>query len=85
MYEDTIMKTQEFLDAIAEGLQRDPGSITLEDTPETVEEWDSVGHLTIISTIDSELGIEPDTEDLMGFTSIKQLIEALKGRGALEN
>ena len=79
------MKIQEFLDAIAGSLQRDPGSISLEDTPESVEEWDSVGHLSILATSESELGVSPDTEELMSFTSIRELIDVLKSEDAGED
>ena len=79
------MKTQEFLDAIARALSRDPGTVVLDDTPETIEEWDSIGHLSIIATVDSELGIAVDSEELLGFTCIRELVELLKARGALED
>ncbi len=79
------MNVQAFLDALAEALSREAGSVSLDDTPDTLEEWDSMGHLTILSTIESELGIAPDTEELMNFTSIRQLVDVLKARGALED
>lgn len=79
------MKTMEFLDCICEGLNRDPGTLSLDDTPDTVEEWDSVGHLAIMSTIDSALGVPPEDEELRDFVSLRQLVDALKARGALED
>ena len=76
------MKTKDFLNALCESLNMKPGSLTLDSTPETVTEWDSVGHLAILATVDSQLGIATDSEDLLEFTSLRQLVEALKSKGA---
>jgi acyl carrier protein len=79
------MKTQELLDQIALALGRDPGSVKLEDSPETLEEWDSIGQLGIISIIDSELNVPVQDEELQTFSSIGELVERLKARHALED
>ncbi|MFC2176625.1 acyl carrier protein [Bacteroidota bacterium] len=78
------MKVNEFLDAICRALSREPGTLTLDDTNETVEEWDSLGHLAIISIVDSEFGVPPETEDLQTFTSLRELADVLVASGALE-
>lgn len=78
------MKTTEYLDAVCNALNRTPGSLSLADTPQTIEEWDSLGHLTIVSTIDVVLGISPDDSELRSFKSIGELVAALAKRGALE-
>ncbi|NQU26229.1 MAG: acyl carrier protein [Candidatus Nealsonbacteria bacterium] len=79
------MKVEEFLNAVCEVLLRDPNTLSLDDTPNTVEEWDSVGHLSIIATIDEELGIPVDTEEMQNFRSIGELVERLKSKNALED
>ena len=79
------MKTSDFLNSLCNALNRDPNSLTPQDTPETVQEWDSVGHLTMLATIDSTLGVTLEGEDLQAFTSIGQLLDALKSRKALED
>lgn len=79
------MKTNELLDIVAAALGRNPGSVTLEDTPDTLEEWDSIGHLSIVSGLEQDAGITPDNDELTSFTSIKQLVETLKANGTLED
>lgn len=79
------MTTSDFLDAVCDALRRPPGTLMLDDTPQTVEEWDSVGHLSIIATVDAELGVETDTPELQMFSSLRQLVDALKAKGVLEN
>ena len=78
------MKTADFLNLLCESMNRDPGTLTLEDTPETVEQWDSVGHLSIISAID-QLGVAVDNDEMQNFASIRELVNRLKQRGALED
>jgi len=79
------MKTQELLDRIALALGRDPGSVKIEDTPDTLEEWDSMGTLQIISTIESQLNVSVQDDALRNFSSISELFDHLRRRGALED
>lgn len=79
------MKTQELLDRIALALGRDPGSVKIEDTPDTLEEWDSMGTLQIISTIESQLNVPGQDEALRNFSSLNELFDYLRRLGALED
>lgn len=78
------MKTEEFLNALCGALGRGPNTLSLDDTPQTVAEWDSIGHLTIIATVDELLGVPVQDQRLREFTSIGELVEQLKSLGALE-
>ena len=40
-----------------------------------IPEWDSVGNLAIISTIEQELELELPLEDLFDLTSVKSIID----------
>ena len=40
-----------------------------------IPEWDSVGNLAIISTIEQELDLEFPLEDLFDLTSVKSIID----------
>ena len=78
------MKVEEFLNELCDVLGRDPNSLSLDDTPKTVEQWDSIGHLSIISTVDEALGVSVDDEQMRTFTSIGELVERLKARNAFQ-
>ena len=78
------MRTNDFLNAICDALGRKPNSLSIDDTRETVEEWDSVGYLSIIATIDEELDVSVEEEGMRNFKSIRELIDRLKARDALE-
>ncbi len=79
------MTTAEFLNELCEVLGRDPDSLTREDTPKTVKEWDSMGHLTMIATIDELLEVSVQDEELRNFQSIGELLDRLHTRNALED
>ena len=40
-----------------------------------IPQWDSVGNLAIISTIEQELNIEFPLEDLFDLTSVKSIVD----------
>ncbi|WP_442508719.1 acyl carrier protein [Novipirellula sp. SH528] len=79
------MTTEDFLNELCDVLGRDPNSLSMDDTPNTVKEWDSVGHLSMIATIDDVLEVSVDDEDLRTFNSIDELVTRLKARNALED
>lgn len=60
---------------IARVLGVDAAVITDDLSSGDIPEWDSVGNLAIISTIEQELGIEFPLEDLFDLTSVKSLID----------
>lgn len=49
--------------------------ITDELSSGNIPEWDSVGNLAIISTIEQELELEFPLEDLFDLTSVRSLVE----------
>ena len=60
---------------IARVLNIDPGVITDTLSSGDIPEWDSVGNLAIISTIEQELEVEFPLEDLFDLTSVKSLVD----------
>lgn len=43
-----------------------------------IEEWDSIGHMTLISTLEEEYKISFETDDIIDFSSFSKGIEILK-------
>ena len=43
-----------------------------------IEEWDSIGHMTLISALEEEYKISFETDDIIDFSSFKKGIELLK-------
>lgn len=79
------MTTTAFLNELCDALGVKHGSLSREDSPATIKQWDSVGHLTMIATIDDCLDVSVNDADLRTFTSIGELLDRLKAREALED
>ena len=62
-----------------EGLGLNPQDLPNAKYKET-EQWDSVGHMTLISMIEEQYGIMLETEDIMDFDSYKKGIEILENK-----
>ena len=60
---------------IARVLNVDIGMITDDLSSGEIPEWDSVGNLAIISTIEQELDIEFPLEVLFDLTSVKSIVD----------
>ena len=60
---------------IARVLNVDLELITDELSSGDIPQWDSVGNLAIISTLEQDLGIEFPLEDLFDLTSVRSIID----------
>ena len=43
-----------------------------------IPEWDSIGHMTLMSGLEEGFGVTMDTDDIVDFSSFKKGIEILK-------
>ena len=68
---------QQIKKIIAGVLNVDPALVTDDLAVGSIPEWDSVGNLAIISTIEQELGVEFPLEDLFDLTSVQTIIDAV--------
>ena len=60
---------------IARVLNVDIALITNELSSGDIPQWDSVGNLAIISTIEQELDVEFPLEDLFDLTSVQSIVD----------
>ena len=60
---------------IARVLNVEPALITDELSSGDIPQWDSVGNLAIISTIEQELDVEFPLEDLFDLTSVQSIVD----------
>ena len=43
-----------------------------------IDEWDSIGHMTLVAALEEEYKITFETDDIVDFSSFKKGIEILK-------
>ena len=65
---------QAFYEALSIDKKKDIKNLKYQD----IDEWDSIGHMTLISNIEDKLGVVFETDDIVDFSSYKKGIEILK-------
>tara|TARA_B110000977_G_scaffold186727_1_gene253028 strand:- start:340 stop:579 length:240 start_codon:yes stop_codon:yes gene_type:complete len=71
------MNKKDLFSKIAEALEVND-EITLESSNETILQWDSLGHISVLSMLDDETnGASSEIVDLTQATSVKRIIEIL--------
>tara|TARA_X000000368_G_C23052462_1_gene722123 strand:- start:1563 stop:1787 length:225 start_codon:yes stop_codon:yes gene_type:complete len=55
--------------------------LTLESAPGDFPEWDSLGHLNLLSSLEEEFNISFDMDETMSIQTIKDLKEILAKKG----
>ncbi len=48
---------------------------------QSIEQWDSVGHMTLVAAIEDEFGIEMDTDDIIDMSSFEKAQEIVAKYG----
>jgi acyl carrier protein len=54
----------------------------LDATPYTLSDWDSVATVTLLATVEQELSIEIDPEDVSEFVSYQRIVSYVRRRKA---
>jgi acyl carrier protein len=68
---------------IAEALELSLEAITSEASTDTVEKWDSLGHLKVVLAVEDAFAVKFHTAEIPDLVSIVQLEQALRQRNAL--
>ena len=56
-------------------------SLKLEDSPETIPEWDSLAQIDIIAAIEDVIGKELNTNEVLQLTSVRNVVDVCKSHG----
>lgn len=68
---------EKYVNAFVEGLELSPEKVTRELEYQGIPEWDSVGHMALVSEIEDTFDIMMDTDDIIDFSSFEKGIEIL--------
>ena len=52
----------------------DPRTITIETSPDDVSAWDSMGHVTLASSLERTFGLNFDVDDLMEMENVREIM-----------
>jgi acyl carrier protein len=68
---------------IARAFDRPVSDIGPDARPETIAEWDSVGHISLIEEVEAEFGVRLGTDEILAIHSAADLERMLTARGVL--
>lgn len=71
---------KEFLEFIASVLEVDSSLLNEDSKVGSVEEWDSVAHLTLVVEIEDEYDVEIPSDEIGEYDSVKKLYALIKGK-----
>ena len=67
-----------YQDAFVEAFELDDKSSLENLKYQSIDEWDSIGHMALMAELETNFGITIKTEDLIEFESYKQGVDILK-------
>lgn len=47
----------------------------------TIEQWDSVGHMAVVADIESTFDVMLDTDDILNMSSVRETVAILRKHG----
>ncbi len=81
-----MLNEKSLKELIAECLEIEQNLISIESSNENIEEWDSLGHLSILSSLDEITGGKAsEIEDLASALSFSELVNSLESAGLFES
>tara|TARA_B100000780_G_C20724290_1_gene287872 strand:+ start:264 stop:500 length:237 start_codon:yes stop_codon:yes gene_type:complete len=67
-----------YIEAFSKSLSIDKKKFNEKIKYNDIPEWDSIGHMTLMSDLESAFNITIDTDDIIDFSSFKKGIQILK-------
>lgn len=74
------MNSQELIGLFAEALEVEESALSPETRIADVEEWNSIGWLTIMSMVDEQLGVQIESKAIRGFQTVQEVIDYLTAK-----
>lgn len=59
---------------------REDISLNEESSSESIEEWDSLAHIQIVSAIQKEFGIKINAREMMNWDRVGDMVETIKNK-----
>ncbi len=69
---------EKYVNAFVEGLELSADQVTKDLEYQGIAEWDSVGHMSLVSELEDAFDIMMDTDDIIDFSSFEKGIEIMK-------
>lgn len=74
-----------FIELMEEALERDSGTVLLEDEFRKYEEWDSLAHLSIVAMLDQQFNLVIERTQFDNIKTVGQLLSIILKHGVLNS
>jgi len=81
---DTDYVLNKVREAFKAAFDIDPQSVSIETSPSDIPLWDSVGHLSLASSLEETFGITLDVDDLMEMENVREIVRIIAARTSTE-
>ena len=75
--EDVLDKVQT---AFVSAFNIDPQTISINTVPNDIPAWDSMGHVTLASSLEQTFGLTFDVDDLMAMENVKEIFRIVQSK-----
>ena len=72
---------EKLIDCFVEIFAIDRSLVTPELAYQSIPEWDSVGHMTLVAEIENTFNVMFDTDDIIGMSDVAKAVETLQRHG----
>jgi acyl carrier protein len=66
--------------AFSSAFEVEPDSITINTVPGDVNAWDSMGHVTLASSLEQEFNMSFDVDELMEMESVREIVRVVQSK-----
>jgi acyl carrier protein len=76
------MTTHDRLAAVFEkAFGYDPKRFSVRLAPEDVPNWDSIGHMNLVATLEQEFNLQFEVDEIMEMSSPQKILDIMRARG----
>jgi acyl carrier protein len=77
------MDMQKLVDCFVQMLGIERHQVTLDLAYQSLEPWDSVGHMALVAEIENTFNVTFDTDDIIGMSDVSKTVEILRKHGVV--
>jgi acyl carrier protein len=75
--QDVLARVQK---AFSAAFEVEPGSVSINMAPGDIRAWDSMGHVTLASSLEQEFGLTFDVDELMAMENVREIVRIVQGK-----
>ncbi len=66
--------------AFTGAFQIDPQRVTMDTIPGDVDGWDSMGHISLVNSLEDEFRLSFEVDELMAMENVKEIVRIIEGK-----